>query len=197
MIATPKVPASADPSRFRLTADQFQQIGAAGIFHPEDRLELVDGALIEMSPIGSRHAAIVIYLTELFISRLIGRAIVSSQGPLRLSERTELYPDVMLLRPRADRYISIVPTAADALLVVEVADTSFAFDHRTKLPLYAAAGVPEYWLLDLTHTRLLVHRHPDGDLYREAVTLERGTIAPLAFPQDSFDVASLLAAGVR
>jgi Uma2 family endonuclease len=154
----------------------------AGILHEDDRVELIEGEILEMAPIGGRHAACVNRSARLFILRLDDRAVVSIQNPVRLSSGSEPEPDLMLLRPPADRYDEHLPGPEDVLLIIEVSDTTLPYDRGTKLPLYAATGIPEVWIFDLERRRILVHRLPDGDLYREALVIDTGTIAPLAFP---------------
>ena len=121
----------------------------AGIFGEDDRVELLDGEIVEMAPVGSRHAACVNKLTQLFVERSEGRALLAPRNPITLGERSEPQPDLALLRPRADYYASGHPTPDEVLLVVEVGDTTAEWDRRHKLPLYAAAGVAEVWLVDL------------------------------------------------
>src|ERR671938_544657 len=131
------------------SVDEYYRMGEAGILTEDDRVELIEGEIIEMSPIGSRHAACVNRLNTLLGRHLRQTAIVSVQNPIRLDAYSEPEPDVALLRPRADYYESGHPTPADALLIVEVADTSADYDRIIKLPLYAKAGIPEAWLVDL------------------------------------------------
>ncbi|MGH2350042.1 MAG: Uma2 family endonuclease [Chloroflexota bacterium] len=131
-----------------------------GIFTEDDRVELIDGEILQMSPIGDRHAAAVKRCNRVF-SRAAGeQALVSIQDPIDLDPYNEPQPDVALLRPRADDYARGKPGPADILLVIEVADTSLAYDRQTKLPRYAAGGIPEAWLLDLHGDALEVHREP-------------------------------------
>lgn len=135
--------------RHRLSVADFHRLDRAGVLGEDDRVELVEGELIDMTPIGSRHAATVARLVQLF-SRIVGTdAVVWPQNPLRLNEQTEVLPDVALLRPRDDFYASANPGPDDVLLVVEVADTSAAYDRQVKVPLYARHRIPEVWLLDL------------------------------------------------
>ena len=117
-----------------------------------------------------------------FVPRLIGRAIVSIQNPVRLAPRSELEPDLLLWRPGADRYREALPGPEDVLLLVELADTTLPYDRGIKLPLYAAAGIPEFWIVDLERRRVLVHRAPASDMYREACIVDEGTLTPVAFP---------------
>lgn len=163
------------------TVDEYYLMAQAGILHEDDRVELIEGEIIEMAAIGSRHAACVDRLTQLFVGRVGGRAIVRVQNPIRLSQRTEPQPDLALLRPRPDFYAAGHPGPEDVLLVVEVADTSVGFDRETKIPLYARAGIPEAWLVNLTESNIAVYRNPTATGYQALQRLERGMcLSPLA-----------------
>lgn len=145
----------------------------AGIFHEDDRVELLDGEIVEMSPIGNRHAACVKRLNRL--SRRVGeRALVGVQDPVRLSDEAELRPDVSLLRLRADFYAADAPRPEDVFLLIEVADTSLAYDSGEKSAAYARAGVPEVWIVNLAAGEVLVRREPAGAVYRIETTRRRG-----------------------
>jgi Uma2 family endonuclease len=148
------------PRRHAITVDEYVRMGAANVFAPDARLELMEGEIVEMAPIGSAHAAVVNTLDAL-LGELAPRAIVSVQHPLMLSERSAPQPDVMLLRPRADRYYNSHPVAADTLLVVEVADTTFEYDFKVKRALYARAGVAELWVVDINRREVHVFREPE------------------------------------
>jgi Uma2 family endonuclease len=150
----------AAPCRHRISVDAFHRMGEAGILGPADRVELIDGEIIDMSPIGVLHAAIVDALVRHF-GRHAGQAVViRCQNPLRLDDISEPEPDIAILRPRADLYTTAHPGPADVLLVIEVADTSLAYDLGTKVPLYARHGVPEVWVIDAATRRTRVFRQP-------------------------------------
>ena len=151
-----------------ITADEYERMGEAGIFPEGARLELIGGEIFEMSPIGSAHAACVKFLSELLYLLFAGTFTVSVQDPIRLNDFSEPQPDVDLLRRRDDFYRSGHPTAADVLLVVEVADTTVVTDRSVKLPLYARAGVPEMWLVNIPDGRVEVYSEPSGDSYLRA-----------------------------
>lgn len=164
----------------------------SGLFREDDRLELLEGEILEMSPVGSRHSAAVNRANRLFTSALIGRAVVGIQNPVRLSDLSEPQPDVALLKPRPDFYEVAHPTPDDVLLVLEISDSSVHFDRDVKMPLYAASGVPEVWLLDLATGILEVLRQPRSDGYRSILRLTAGEgVAPLAFPDLVVDVEVL------
>ncbi len=158
-------------ARHKLSVDDYHRMGEAGIFAPDSRVELIEGELIDMAPIGSPHVRVV-NLLNMFFARCVGdSAIVSVQNPVRLSTNTEPQPDVVILRPRADGYGSSLPTATDVLLLIEVADTSAAYDGRVKFPLYARHGVAEAWLIDLAAEQLEVHTAPGPGGYGRKIRL--------------------------
>jgi Uma2 family endonuclease len=159
----------------RFTVAEYHRMGEAGILAEDDRVELLDGEIVEMTPIGPAHASVVGRLTHLF-SRLAGeRGLVWVRNPIDLAAAdSEPQPDVVLLNPRADFYVTAHPAPADVLLLVEVMDASAERDRRLKLPLYARAAIREVWLVDLGAERLEVHRQPEADGYRQTHLLRRG-----------------------
>ncbi|HUF85361.1 MAG TPA: Uma2 family endonuclease [Acidimicrobiia bacterium] len=165
---------SVQPVRHLFTADEYQRMGEAGLFGEDDRLELIEGEIVEMAPIGSRHAACVDRLTRLLTAQVGDRAIVRVQSPIRLSARSEPQPDVTLLAPRTDFYGEAHPGPGDVWLVVEVADTSGAWDREVKARLYARAGVPEMWVVDLDAEVVDVLRDPGPSGYAEMRRAGRG-----------------------
>lgn len=174
------------------TVDAYQRLGELGILHEDDRVELIDGQVVEMSPIGDRHASCVRRLLRLFARHMSDVAVVDVQNPVVLGERDAPQPDVTLLMSRSDGYPRH-PRAADILLVVEVADTTLPYDRDLKLPLYARAGIPEAWLVNLDADRLLVAREPAGGRYASIRELSRGdTLAPLRFPEVTVSVDEVL-----
>jgi Uma2 family endonuclease len=171
------------PRRRPITADEYHRMADAGILGPEERVELLDGVIVQMSPINAPHNATVWRLIDVFAPRLHGRAVVSAQGSFRLSQFSEPEPDIAIFRYRDDFYRGAHPRPEDVLLIIEVSDTSLRYDRDDKLPRYAAAGIPEAWIADVQRNRLTVHRDPTPDGYRQVVTLtRRATISPLAFP---------------
>lgn len=152
----------AAPARHLISVDAFHRMGEAGILGPADRVELIDGEIIDMSPIGALHAAIVARLASYFSQRLGGAAVVWCQNPLRLDDTSEPEPDIAILRSRADFYTTAHPGPTDVLLLIEVADTSLAYDLSTKVPLYARHGVPEVWVIDAATRQTRVFRQPIG-----------------------------------
>jgi Uma2 family endonuclease len=165
----------------------------AGIFHDDDRVELIDGQVVEMTPIKPRHAGCVNRLNGL-LSRLGGGGVtVSIQNPVILGERWEPQPDVTLLRHRADGYAASHPDPADILLVIEVADTSVEYDRSVKIPLYARAGIPEAWLVNLPEGRIEVYRNPVRGKYAKVTSASRDhTLTPLEVPSATLSVDRIL-----
>jgi Uma2 family endonuclease len=177
----------------RFTVDEYHRMAEAGVLTQDDRVELLDGEILVMSPIGSRHAATVARIQDLLARALGGRAIVWVQNPIRQRPFSEPQPDVCLLRPRADFYSARHPEAPDILLLVEVADTSLGYDRERKIPLYARSGMAETWLVNLPEDAIDVHRQPQAGAYADLRTARRGeTVSPLAFPGLALSVDDIL-----
>jgi Uma2 family endonuclease len=170
-------------TRRRFTRAEYYRMAEVGILPEDDRVELIKGEIVEMAPIGRRHNAFVGNLTQLLVLRLAGRAIVWVQSSIALADDTEPRPDFAVLRRGAVSYKERDAWAEDALLVIEVADSSLAYDRSTKRRLYAEAGIPEYWVVDCAAETVEVHREPGPDGYREVrLVAGVGTLAPQAFP---------------
>jgi Uma2 family endonuclease len=184
---------AAKPKLHRFTVDEYDRMGQVGILTEDDRVELIDGEIVEMPPVGDRHAHCVrLAMLRFAPSAVAGRITVAVQDPLRLSDHSEPVPDLLILRPRADAYPTH-PTPSDVLLLIEVADSSLAYDQRVKLPLYAREGVPEVWLVELTRRLIAVHREPSSTGYAVTLAVRPGEhIAPVALPDLSLAVADLL-----
>ncbi len=181
------------PVAHRFTVEDYYLMADTGILGPDERVELLQGKIIEMAPIGSHHAACVTRLDRLFQQSLGARAIVLVQNPVRLDDLSEPQPDIALLRPRRDDYAGAHPTPGDILLLVEVGDTTAAWDARHKLPLYAAAGVGEVWLVNLVAGAVEVCLRPEGGAYTDRRSFGPGAgVAPEAFPDIVIDVEDLL-----
>ena len=151
----------------RFSVEEYHRMGEAGILGEDDRVELVDGSLVEMAPIGSRHLACVVALNHLLVGASAGRFFVSVQNPVRLGGRDEPQPDLSLLGRRPRPGAPGPPGPEDVLLVVEVSDTTLPYDRNVKLPLYARAGIPEAWIVDLAGRRVEVHHGPGPGGYRD------------------------------
>ncbi|MCS7207323.1 MAG: Uma2 family endonuclease [Dehalococcoidia bacterium] len=179
--------------RLRFTVDEYHRLAQAGILGEDDRVELLDGEILVMAPISSRHAAAVNRLNALFSALVRRQAVVAVQNPVRLSLYSEPQPDIALLRPRPDFYASAHPQPPDVLLLVEVADASLPYDREVKLPLYARAGIPEVWLVNLASDTVEVYRSPSPQGYEDAHTLPRGQrLSPHLLPQVSVAVEDIL-----
>jgi Uma2 family endonuclease len=179
-------------TRHRFTVDDWHQMIEAGVLRKGQRVELLEGEIFEMTPIGARHLSVVNRLTRLWVTRLGTRAIVQVQGSVQLTRHSEPEPDLALLRERADFYRDRRPEPADVPLIIEVADTSLAYD-RAKLAIYAAAGIVEVWIVDLEGERVDVYRNPGASGFAEVRTVHRGdTVACRAFPDVTLNVADIL-----
>jgi len=180
------------PNRHPISAEEYLRMGEAGVFAPEARLELIEGEIVEMAPIGSPHAGMVAILTRLLVNSAGDRALVWVQNPVALGDRSVPQPDLALLRPRADSYTRSHPTAPDVLLVLEVADTTLEFDLGTKVPIYAKAGIIESWVIDLHDRTVRVFRDPSASGYRTSFTVARAqTVGASALPAVELAVGSL------
>jgi Uma2 family endonuclease len=180
-------------ARRHFSVTEYYRMIEAGILSESDRVELIDGEVIEMSPIGSRHAACVNRLTMLLTGKLGQTAILSVQNPIRLDEYSELQPDLCLLQPRSDFYAEGHPTSADVLLVAEVADSSVRFDREVKLPLYAQALIPEVWIVNLPAEVVEIYSQPSGGNYRKSQEIKRVEIIQSeTIPQLTFDAKAVL-----
>lgn len=178
--------------RRRFTVEDYHRMGAAGILKPEDRVELIEGEIIQMSPIGSKHAGCVAFLNRLFDRAVGERAIVQVQNPLRIGEGSEPQPDLMLLKPKSDFYASGHPGPSDVLLLIEVADTSAESDREVKLPLYARARIGEFWLVHLDKKQIEVYRDPQRGAYASTRTHSPGiSVSPQAFPDIQVSIDDL------
>ena len=179
--------------RRRFTVDEYHRMVDAGVLHERDRVELLDGEVVTMSPIGSPHAACVARLTELLVLRLAPHVTIFPQSPLSLDPYSEPEPDLTVARRKADFYASGHPEPGDALLVIEVGDTAVRFDRRVKAPLYARAGVTELWLVDLNAGEVQECRKPTAKGYTETVVRTRGErLAVEALPALSLTVDEVL-----
>lgn len=152
--------------RHRLTRAEYYRMGEVGILKHDDRVELLDGQLVDMSPIGPRHAIVTETLTEMLVQAFAGRASVRCQLPVTLDDGSEPQPDFALVRRPWSGYPHAHPTVGDVFLLIEVSDSSLTFDRTVKLPLYARAGIREVWIVDLTSDRVMVCRSPSGHFYR-------------------------------
>jgi Uma2 family endonuclease len=182
-----------DVKRRRFTAEEYDEMGRAGILGEDDRVEIIEGEIVEMNPIGDRHLECVVRLADLLYRHFADMAFVSTQNPIRLGKRSEPQPDLVLLRRQPSPFGPGHPKAEDVLLLVEVADTTAEFDRRIKLPLYARAGIAEVWIVDLAQQIVTAHSNPTGRGYRGTRLLRRGDqITSGAFPERPLAVDDFL-----
>jgi Uma2 family endonuclease len=182
------------PRRHRITVDEYYRMAEVGLLAPDARVELIEGEIIDMPPIGSRHAGAMNLLNELLRRAVGGRAIVGCQNPLRLDECSEPQPDFALLVPRQDFYSARHPTASDTLLVIEVSETTLRYDRQKKMPLYARHGIPELWIVDVEGKRMEVFRDPAGATYGERASAPPPSLMSISLLPDVFvDLSSLFA----
>ena len=172
----------APPRHYRFSVADYYRMADAGVFAPDERLELLNGEVFEMSPIGITHAALVGRITEWLVTELQGKAIVWVQNPLPLDKHSEPVPDFTIVRRRDDYYAGGKPGPADVLWLIEVSDTTLAMDRDKKLPLYARAKIAEAWIIDVQGRCLEVFTQPRSGGYTQQRTL-RGNdrVAPAAF----------------
>lgn len=180
------------PARYKFTLEAYHRLGEMGFFGEDDRIELLEGEIIEMTPIGLRHAACVKRLNALLSHQVGTRGILSIQDPLRVSD-SELLPDIAILCYRDDFYATQAATAEDALLIIEVADSSLHYDQTVKAPLYAQGGVPELWVIDLNDDLIWVYLEPSDKGYLSIKAHQRGdSITPQAFEDIQFNVKDIV-----
>jgi Uma2 family endonuclease len=179
--------------RRHFNVTEYYRMAAAGVFSEDDHVELIEGEIVEMNPIGSRHAACVGRLTKL-LERLAGdRSIIWIQNPVQVNDYSEPLPDVALLKPRDDFYAQANPQAADVFLIVEVADSSVEYDRNIKIPLYAEAGIPEVWLINLLEETIEIYTRPLDDTYQEMLVIKRGeSLVAKSIPNLTIDANAVL-----
>lgn len=184
--------AATDVQHHLVTVDEFARMGEAGVFAEHPRVELVDGEIRDMTPIGPSHAVVVSLLAEQLFTRLTGKAYVSIQNPVRLDRHNEPQPDAAVARRRLDSYAVRHPGAGDILLVVEVGDSSLRHDRAVKAPRYGKAGIPETWLVDPAAETVTVLTGPGRDGYVHRQVHRRGdAIAATAVPALTVPVEAL------
>ena len=177
--------------RHRWTVAEYHRMGEVGLLNEDSRVELIDGEIMEMAPIGSEHGGKVNRFIYLF-SKIFGdKAIIAAQNPVILGGYGEPQPDVAVLRWREDYYERAHPHAEDVLLIIEVSDSTLRYDRDVKVPLYANHGIPEVWLLDLQQKQLEIYREPTRGQYRQRECRRAGTLAPILSPDAVIDLAEL------
>ena len=179
--------------RRRFTLDEYHRMAEAGILDEDDRVELIRGEIVQMAPIGRRHASCVARLMHLLSGRLHGRVVLWPQNPLVIVPDSEPQPDIVLLDWRDDFYVSALPGPTDVALLIEVAESSLRYDRHVRTVLYAQGGVRDYWIIDLEADAVETHREPRATGFERIERFARGaTLAPLAFPDLPFAVGDVL-----
>ena len=182
------------PPPHPITVDEYYDMAETGALEPDARVELIEGEVVEMPPIGSRHGSVVQYLTYLLVHAVADRAQVRCQLPVRLGNLSEPEPDVAVVKPRPDRYGRSHPTAPDVLLLVEISRSTLRYDIDVKVPLYARHGIPEVWVVDLKNNQLRTYRSPSEGRYQDtASTTNLGKMAVPGVPDVTVDPSDLLA----
>lgn len=167
------------PIRRKISVGEYHRMAEAGILTEDDRVELLNGEIIEMSPIGPTHTAHVKGINRIISRLLEGLAVVGVQDPIVLNDLSEPIPDISILRWRADDYLEAHPRPQDVLLVIEVADSSVTLDREAKLPIYAKAGISEYWIVNIPGKKVEVYRTPINDYYRDVLICTSGDLIEL------------------
>lgn len=167
------------PRRHRLTVDEYYRMAEVGLLAPDARVELIEGEIIDMPPIGPEHGSVVDRLTYRLIKAVGDAAIVRVQGAVRLDPWSEPQPDIAVLARRTDFYRSAHPTGSNVHLIIEVSDSTLRYDLDIKVPLYARHGVPEVWVLDLRHGELIVHSDRSENAYRQRTSTAHPELTPI------------------
>ena len=180
-------------TRRAITVDDYHRMADVGILNEDDRVELIEGNLVAISPMGTEHVGAVNWLTRALVMAVGDLGVVSVQNPVRLSDRTEPQPDLIVLRPRPDHYRKAPAGPEDVLLLIEIADSSLKYDRAVKKPLYARHGIPEFWIVDVGGQEVEVCRTPTDDGYASVVRFGRGeTLVSTGLPAVTIPVSALL-----
>ena len=180
-------------TKHRFNVKEYYRMAETGVLKPDARVELLNGEIIDMSPIGPFHGGVVTYLIEIFAAARQGRWMTTAQNPVHLGDYSEPQPDLMLLKPSADFYRKRHPQPEDVCLLIEVSDTSLTTDREDKLPAYGHAGITEVWIVNLVDLTVEVYREPHFTGYGSTTILRAGDQAvPKAFPDVAVDVGELL-----
>jgi len=175
--------------RHRLTVDDYYKMGDAGIFTEKDRVELIEGEIIDMVPIGSQHAYLLNKLNRIFSKQIIDTTLIRIQDPLRLDQHNEPEPDFVLVTNK--NYSLHHPGPEETLLIIEVADSSLTYDLEIKTPLYAQHKIPEVWIIDLGNKKIHTFQQPHDSSYQRQRACESGVISPIQASGLVLDIAKL------
>ena len=177
-----------------ISVEDYHKMGEAGIFDSGARVELIEGEIFDMTPIGTKHASTVTRLTDIFTDGLRGRATISVQNPIVLGDQSEPQPDLSVLKKKKDYYASAHPRPKDILLLIEVAETTVSQDRAIKIPLYARHGIQEVWLIDLEQKRMEVYHKPVAGEYRHVDIYRKEQVSPKSFPDFKINLNELIQA---
>ncbi len=178
-----------------ISVNDYQKMAETGILNETARVELIAGEIIDMAPIGSRHAAMVNRLMRLLVNATANAAIVSVQNPIVLGDYSEPEPDIALLKPKANDYEDALPTAQDILLLIEVADSTLLYDRQIKAPLYAEFAIPELWLIDIQQSTMTIFQQPiDKNYSLELKINTAAAVTPLLLPDVKLNLQKVLKA---
>ncbi len=181
------------PARKKFTVEEYYKLGEIGIIGPDERTELIDGDIMLMAPMGSRHAACIPRLLKIFFKALGDHALITSQTPVRLNGQFEPEPDLSILKPREDCYRYQLPQPQDIYLLIQVSVTTVEYDRNEKSVLYSQAGIIELWIVDIPAELVEVYRNPSPNGYESVQQFRHGeTISPLAFPDIVISVDEIL-----
>jgi Uma2 family endonuclease len=180
-------------AKHRFSVAEYYRMAETGVLKPDARVELLDGQIIDMSPIGPFHGSVTKYLIQVFTDANHGKWILQVQDPVRLDDHSEPQPDLVLLKSSPDFYRKRHPQPEDVFLLIEVSDTTLITDREEKLPAYGRAGIPEVWIVNLANLTIEVYREPHFTGYGSKTILRAGDKAsPAIFPDVTIDVSELL-----
>jgi Uma2 family endonuclease len=184
--------AAAVPERMRISVERYLKMAATGVLTHEDHVELIEGEIFNMPPVGTQHSGVTGRIVKLLVLS-VGDAALLLPGPtLPLGKFSAPQPDLVLLKPREDFYSHSYPLPTDVFLLIEISASSLGFDQGVKRAVYARAGIAEYWVIDVVGQRLFRYRNPSGDQYAEAATFMDGdVVSPLALPNTQVPVGAL------
>ena len=177
----------------KFTVEEYEKMTTQGIIKPDEKVELIRGEIIKMSPMGTRHAASIYRLTQLFYRKFGGLILLGVQNPIRLNNNSQPEPDLSLLIPRSDFYVAAHPCPQDIYLIIEISDSTLDYDRYTKIPLYAEANIKEVWIINLKEECLEVYRHPLEGSYQNIQKYSiNKRVFVTSFPDIEFTIAEIL-----
>ena len=176
MVVTTKLAAIPTPAKYRLTVEQYYKMAEVGILGIEQRTELIEGEIIEMSPIGAKHAGTINRLSRVLSPSIFAQSIISIQNSIRLNDKSEPQPDLAILHLRDDCYTESIPTPDDVFLLIEVSDSTLKYDRDIKIPLYAKAGIPEVWIANIEEQVFEVYKSPNQNSYEQIKIYSKGEV---------------------